>query len=116
MNAKPLAGSDFAKQGVTRQDDPSVGECRNKTETVVCRQGTVTLLEDQGLRDLGGSQIVSDHASVIEVLPLLIREVEEIRSPNRQWNDQSIRQVAKSPKQSSFVEHVSSGRVDIGHE
>ena len=80
--------------------NPSVGKCRNKTETVVCRQGTVTLLEDQGLRDLGGSQIVSDHALMIKALPFPVREVKDFRSPYGQRNDQSVRQVAKDPKQS----------------
>ena len=118
VNAKPLAGSDFAEQGIARQDDPPISKCRNQTEAVVCRQGTVAFLESQGLSDLGRDQIVSDHALGIKELPLPVREVEEFRSPYGQWNDQSVRQVTKNPKQSPFAEVDQTGSVignDTGH-
>ncbi len=51
------------------------------------------LLECEGLRDLGGCQVVGDHAVVVEVLPLLVGEVENFRYSYRQRHHQSVRQV-----------------------
>ena len=81
MDAKALAGRGPAELDIARQDDASGSECRDKTEAVVRRQDTVTLLEGEGLRDLSGSQIMSDHALSIERPPFLVREVEELRCP-----------------------------------
>ena len=96
VDAKPLLGSDSAEQDVACQQDPTVSKCGSETETVVCGQGSVFLLECEGLCNFGGCQVVSDQSLGVEVLPLLIREVEDFRSPYGQRNAQSVREVAKN--------------------
>ena len=58
----------------------------------------MALLERQGPGDLEWCRNMSEHASVIEVPPLPVREVKEFRRPYGQRNEQSVRQTAKDPQ------------------
>ena len=53
------------------------------------------LLEFQGLRDFVWRQVVGDHASIVELLPLLAREVEHFRFTYRERDNKSVRQIAE---------------------
>ena len=118
VDAKPPLGCDLAEEGVARQQDSPVHECGNQTEAVVRRQGTVTPLDYEGLLDLVRCQIVGDQAVVLEVLPLLLREVEDFRRAYGQRNHESVRQIAEGLKQSTLAEVDQAGSVidnDTGH-
>ena len=58
--------------------------------------------EFDGLSYLFRCKVVGDHSIVVEMPPLLIRKVEDLRLPNGQWNDKLVWQVAKDPYKPSF--------------
>lgn len=104
VDAKPLLGSDSAEQTVARQQDPSVSQCGNKTEAVVCRKCTVLLPECEGMLYLGGCQVMGDHAVFVEALPLPLGEVEDFRRADGQWDHESVRQFGEDFQQPPFSE------------
>ena len=104
VDPKPLLASDSAEQTVARQQDPSVSQCGNKTEAVVCRKCTVVLPESECTLYLGGCQVMGDHAVFVEVLPLPLGDVEDFRRADGQRDHESVRQFEKDFQQSPFSE------------
>ena len=95
MDTQTSSGGDFTEQSVAGQQDARVRECGDATKAVVGGKTGITLLEFKGLSDLVWRQVVSDHASTVELSPLRAGEVEDFGLAYGEWDDKAVWQIAE---------------------
>ena len=59
--AKTSLGGNFAELGISGQQDPAIRKCGDQTETVVCREAAMIVLEGKSLRDFSRGEVVGIH-------------------------------------------------------